>query len=221
MKIKCRCGAIYQIRPEHAGKRMKCRKCSHQFAVPSQRPATSQENLESSTSQSGMPAAPGAASYWVKPGEVAPPQQRGRKSNQNKSKQKLTRPTGKQTKAQKDEALLQHYSSGSSLEERMAQRRRERIEDGRISNGFTLIFYGLAWFAGAGLIFWLLNSMNGDSWGFGRLRFILVILYYLRAQYWLPPTLALIGFYECYLGIGSLLGKVDVDDQDDLPEHFG
>ena len=216
MKIRCRCGAIYQIKEEHAGKKMKCRKCEHQFIVPANQLSQAAQQQRSNPKQP-QPLSSGS-NYWLKTGEGSAPEQQRRRPRPKTPAAPKQRPV---TKAEKDDALLKHYSSGSSLEERVVKRRKERIENGRISNGILFILKGLGWFAGAAFFFWVFDAMEGDGLeGRGRVRIIVLLLYYLKAKYWLPPTIALIGFYHCLIGIGSLMGRVDIDDQDDLPEYF-
>ena len=111
----------------------------------------------------------------------------------------------------------------------MEARRKERIEDGRVSNGLVFILKGLAWFAAAMVVFLILHYIDQQgleeirSGGGGRrtrgLRGVILLLYYLKGKFWVPPILAMIGAWYSYLGFGSLTRRVDIDDQDDLPDY--
>ena len=181
---------------------MKCHQCDNQFVVPvPARPEASKRNADGAS-----------ANYWLKPGQGSVPEP---KPNQPK-KPKLKPDCRSVTKADKEQALLDHYSTGSSLEERIAERRRERIEEGRVSNGINFLIKGILWLAAAAFFFWLLDTRDQDTWS--MLTILTVPFHVFKAEYWLTPALALVGSYYVWIGVGSLRGNVDIDDQDILPE---
>ncbi len=133
----------------------------------------------------------------------------------------VKRQKGALSKEEREEALLKKYSSGSNLQERMAQRERDTIEADRTSNSIVFILKGVGCFLLAGFVFWVLTATGvGDGVG-RRGRRVLAIALLLRvvmAEYWLPPLIVLYGLYLIYLGIMSLMRKVDIVDQDQLPQ---
>ena len=204
-----------------SGKKVKCRKCERQITIPTQ------TTKASPTQRKTLPQKqPASESYWAQPqtGQPAEPSKTDAKPDTTKKKSAKT-DSAPITKREKEAVLLNQYSS-SSLEKRMAQRRQERIDDGRMSNGIAFIAKGACWLVGAFLLFLLLRMIDEQGFvttrGFGRRRGLitglLTLLYLLRAKFWLPPLLALIGAKQLYLGIGALTGKVDIDDQHDFPD---
>lgn len=143
--------------------------------------------------------------------------------------QPVTRPVKRKkkqlSKAEREDALLKKFSSGSNIEERMEQRQRDTVESDRTSNSIIFILKGVGCFFLAAFVFWALSAVGIGSGrvGGGRLRGrgivgIFILLRFLWAQYWLPPLFVLYGFYLIYIGIMSLMKKVDIVTQDQLPQ---
>ena len=138
--------------------------------------------------------------------------------------QPVTRPAKRKkkqlSKAEREDALLKKFSSGSNIEERMEQRARDTIESDRTSNAITFILKGIGCFLLAAFVFWALSAV-GAGGGPVRVRGIVAIFFLLRflmAQYWLPPLIVLYGIYLIFIGIMALMKKVDIVTQDQLPQ---
>ncbi len=175
MKVRCSCGATYNVPENYAGRKVKCKRSKESFIAGG---------------GAGQPAT-------------------------GPRKRKKKQPS----KSEREDALLKKYSTGSNLEERMAQRQRDTIESERTSNGILFILKGFGYFLLAAFVFWALSEIGAGRRI--RLRGILAILFLLRflmAQYWLPPLIVLYGIYVIYIGIMSLLKKVDIVTQDQLPQ---
>ncbi len=176
MKVRCSCGATYNVPENYAGRKVKCKRCKESFI-----------------------AGGGAGRPATRP---------------------VKRKKKQLSKAEREDALLNKFSTGSNLEERMAQRQRDTIESDRTSNGITFILKGIGCFLLAAFVFWVLTAVGA---GGGPIRVrgilgILILLKFLMAQYWLPPLIILYGLYGIYIGIMSLMKKVDIVTQDQLPQ---
>ena len=96
--------------------------------------------------------------------------------------------------------MLNKFSTGSNLEERMAQRQRDTIESDRTSNGITFILKGIGCFFLAAFVFWAISAVEFGR-GPRRLRLrvrgiigVFILLIFLMAQYWLPPLIIRTGY---------------------------
>ena len=205
VRIKCGCGAVYQIKSEYAGKTLKCRACKKVFRVPAQ-----------PSSPNPQPQTQSASNYWVKPGLGQVPNQQKSNSNKRQQPPRKSSPQKPSTKAQREQALLGQLTSGSDLQQRMKERQRSTIEEDRVSNGISYIIYGVGWFVAAALAFWILGAVDNHVDGLrgGRVMVVLLLLYYLNGQYWIPALIATIGLFNLAIGIGSLRGRVDIVEED-------
>lgn len=209
MKIKCSCGKVYKLSSEMAGKKVQCKQCQRKFVVP-----TPKKKHEENVNPMPEPAGAAPHPYTVGQASYRPTSPRG-KTSPKKTK------SSRSSKAAREQALLSQYT-GDSLEGRMVSRRKDRIEEGRVSNGLIFVLKGLGMFVAAAVLFYAFHMI--DEHGLserrgGRRRGLIILLYYLKGKYWVPPLVALIGLHTLYLGIGSITGHVDIDDQDDLPEQ--
>ena len=82
MKVRCSCGATYNVPENFAGRKVKCKRCKESFVVG------------------------GAGQPVTRPAK--------------RKKKQLS-------KAEREDALLKKFSSGSNIEERMAQRARDTL----------------------------------------------------------------------------------------------
>ena len=112
-------------------------------------------------------------------------------------------------------------SEDKSLEERMRDRRADSIEEDRVSNSFSFIIVGVLWLVGAVVVaFALFGASSVMVGGRGRLRVISMLLVGLRAQYWLPPLIGLVGLYKITIGVMSMFRVLDIESQEQLPEQW-
>lgn len=191
MRVQCSCGAVYQLKSSFAGKRFACKKCGAGVKVPLH---SRSPGMQTAGSTSRAPQG----------------------ATRNSSRQQSQRPrTAAELKAEREEALLQQYSQGdgSSLEDRIAERQRERIEDDRYVQGAKHIIIGIVCFAfaiGAFLLFHYLEQHGGV------VPRIVAVLFWLGGKWWVPAVLALIGAFQLFIGIGSCMKVVDIDEQEDF-----
>ena len=189
MRVQCSCGAVYQLKSSFAGKRFACKKCGAAVKVPMHSRST------------------GAAGSKSRAPEAA---------TRNSPRHQPQRPkSAAELKAEREEALLAKYSEGdgSSLEDRIAERQRERIEDDRYIQGAKHIIIGvvcLAFAVGAFLLFHYLEQHGGV------VPRIVAVLFWLGGKWWVPAVLALIGAFQLFIGIGSCMKVVDIDEQEDF-----
>ena len=179
MKLKCGCGAVYQVRPELAGKKLKCRKCQTVFLVP-----------ESQGSKAGRPKpAPAQGGHWA-------PLNRSQTTTKPEVK---TRPKKKSssTKADREAALLAQYSGNGqkTLDERMAERQRETMEDNRLTNCVKHALIGLGCFIAAVAVFFILESLENG----GVAPRIVWLFVWTGGKWWIPPALVMAGAYNSLL----------------------
>jgi len=134
------------------------------------------------------------------------------------SGQPVTRPVKRKkkqlSKSEREDALLKKHSSGSNLEERMAQRERDTIEADRTSNGLTLIAIGAMFLLGSILAWFGLSYLAENG---GRVPRIVALLVLLRGEWWVPGLMVLMGLYKIFIGILVLMKRVDVVE-DQLPQ---
>ena len=109
MKVRCPCGATYNVPENHAGRKVKYKRCKESFI-----------------------AGGGAGQPVTRP---------------------VKRKKKQLSKAEREDALLNKFSNGSNIEERMAQRHRDTIESDRTSNGITFILKGIGCFFLAAFVF--------------------------------------------------------------------
>lgn len=171
MKVRCSCGATYNVPENYAGRKVKCKKCNESFIAGG---------------GSGQP--------------VTRPVKRKKKPL---------------SKAEREEALLNKFSSGSSLEERMDQRARDTIESERTSNGLSYIAVGVALLVAAIPVWFGLNYLAQNG---GRVPTVVALLVLLRGEWWVPPIMALIGLYKMLIGTLALMKKIDIVGHDQLPQ---
>jgi len=205
MKIRCQCGAIYNVPETTGGKKVTCKKCQTTFLCPTPPP---------------KPATFGAADQSQNvPGTfVSSPYARSKRATQPAA--------GRQ---QSEDAILKKYmSEDKSLEERMADRRQDSIDEDRTSNSLKFIIVGSLWIVGAvvvGAILWGMTEAPRRAAGFGGRRrgtgrAIMALLYWSGGKYWAPPLLALYGIYKITIGIMSLAKKIDIESEEQLPTRF-
>lgn len=196
MKIRCQCGAIYNVPESTCGKNVKCKKCANTFVCPTPPP------------KPNIGKAVGEAPTQKVPGTFA--------SNP------YARSKSAQRTNQQEEAILKKFmSEDKSLEERMRDRRADSIEEDRVSNSFSFIIVGVLWLVGAVVVaFALFGASSVMVGGRGRLRVISMLLVGLRAQYWLPPLIGLVGLYKITIGVMSMFRVLDIESQEQLPEQW-
>ena len=117
MKIRCQCGAIYNVPESTGGKNVKCKKCANTFVCPTPPP------------KPNIGAATGAAS--AAPKQKVPGTFASNPYARSKSAQR--------TNQQEEEILKKFMSEEKSLEERMRDRREDSIEEDRTSNSMSYI----------------------------------------------------------------------------------
>ena len=219
MKVNCSCGAVYQVTPAMAGKKVKCKKCSSTFQIPNKpsvRPTGSQLPPRKSVAQRRAEAE--AA------GRAPAGQRKSRTTGHARAK------TPAELKKEREDAVLNKFidPGRKTLEEQIVERRQDRIEQLRVTNSARYIVVGIVLIAlGAGAFF-LFQYMDdsglrigggvGRRWG---ILSIVTLLYYTKAQWWLPAILFLAAAYHFLIGISSLMRIVDIDDEEGIPEHFG
>lgn len=136
MKIRCQCGAIYDVPESTCGKSVQCTKCDNTFVCPTPPP---KPNL--GLVQKNVPGTFVKSPYARSKTAQAPPQDQ-------------------------DAILKSYMSEEKSLEDRMRERREGSIEEDRTSNSIRFIFVGCLWIVAAivaALIF--LNVINTESIG--------------------------------------------------------
>lgn len=200
MKIRCQCGAIYNVPESTGGKNVKCKKCANTFVCPTPPP------------KPNIGAATGAAS--AAPKQKVPGTFASNPYARSKSAQR--------TNQQEEEILKKFMSEEKSLEERMRDRREDSIEEDRTSNSMSYILVGVLWLAGAVVVGLALFGAAGSSGGYGFRRFRMIgwLLVGIGAQYWLPPMIGLVGLYKITIGVMSLFRVVDIESQEQLPEQW-
>ncbi len=197
MKIRCECGAIYNVPESTAGKDVQCKKCNTTFVCPTPPPKL---NLDAAKRKA-------AAGKKDLPGTFA-------HSPYAKSKTASLPPSARQ---QQEEAVLKKYmSEEKSLEDRMRDRRESSIEEDRVSNGFRYIVIGCIWIAVAIAVGVLLFSILH----FHFLPIVAWALIGLGAQYWLPPLLGVVGIYKIVIGVLCLCRVIDIESQEQLPSSW-
>jgi hypothetical protein len=223
MKVKCACGANYQIHEKHAGKKFKCKKCDSAFTIP-------QSRSERSGSRQAGGGQSGQSRYRNPAGTQS--NDSGRQAGGAKAGRQLDDlydPTSGPRRApmsqaeivaakkrQKEDALLSKFMDPDkkSLEEKMHEMRDDRIEKLRIPNAFRYIFISLILFAVGIVYHWLISSINTEG---GFLPIYLGLLCYSGSRWWFPAILFLIGIYDMLVGVGALFRVVDIDDEEALP----
>jgi hypothetical protein len=190
MKIRCECGAIYNVPETTCGKNVQCKKCDTTFVCPTPPP-----KLNLSSSGQNVPGTFVRSPY----------------AKSNLASQPAT------AQQQQEEAILKKYmSEEKSLEDRMRERREGSIEEDRVSNSVSFIFVGALWLAaaiGIGFAFYWLSS-------FSRIPILGWFLFGIGAQYWLAPLVGAFGIYKMVIGVLSLLRKVDIQSQEQLPSSW-
>lgn len=193
MKVKCHCGMVYQVTAAVAGRRVKCKKCSRSFTVPGTR---SGESPKKRTTAQGP--ASRALAQGVTPKKKTPAQ----------------------LKAEREEAVLKKYidPNKKTLEEQIVERRHDRIEKLRVTNSAQYIVIGVV-LAALGIGAFMLFAYLGRNGGV--VPRVVAAVYYTGGQWWLPILFLLAAAYHFFIGIGSLMRIVNIDDEEGLPEHFG
>ncbi len=123
MKIRCECGAIYNVPESTCGKNVQCKNCDTTFVCPTP-PPKPKINLENENVPGTFARSPNARSVVASlPATI---------------------------QQQQEKAILKKFmSEEKSLEDRMRERRENSIEQNRISNSLHLIIVGAIWIAAA------------------------------------------------------------------------
>ena len=226
MIVDCVCGARYQLDPKFAGKKLKCKKCEAIIQVPAAEPEPDvlQPAVPPVTSQPSAPPVqppppPSIGNpYAGKRRRKATDKTKRVVNNRSARKTVKSAPKSKQgmTRSEREAAAIEHHSSGTSLEERMAARRKDSIETHRYTNGIKFMALG-----GFLLVVALVCTIL--LWGWeqgGGILVILLPLYWIGGKYWFGPLVALVGFCFIYIGFGSMVKLVDIDSEAQLPDQF-
>lgn len=112
MKIRCQCGAVYQVPESAGGKQVRCKNCDAQFVCPFPAVPFRSKNSASQTAAQGGP------------------------------RRKKRPARARTRNEQEDAILKSYMSEEKSLEQRMNERRADSIEQDRVSNSFWYIFRG-------------------------------------------------------------------------------
>lgn len=191
MKIRCECGAIYNVPETTCGKNVECKRCSTTFVCPTPPPKPDF----------------GLADRNV-PGTFV----RSRNAK-GKSEQR--------TDAQEGAILKKFMSEEKSLEDRMRERRENSIEEDRTANAVRYMIVGACWLVGAVVLgFVLFATSSAFATGRGRIRVIALLLVGLGGQYWLPPIVGLFGVYKITIGVLTLFRVVDIQSNKQLPTNW-
>jgi hypothetical protein len=190
MKIRCECGAIYNVSESTCGKNVQCKKCDTTFVCPTPPP-----KLSLNPSGQNVPGT-----------FVRSPYAKSSLASQPATVQQ-----------QQEEAILKKFmSEEKSLEDRMRERREGSIEEDRVSNSVNFIIIGVLWMAagiGIGVIFYWLAT-------FSRIPILAWVLFGIGAQYWLPPLFIVFGIYKIMIGVMSLFRVVDIESEEQLPSNW-
>ncbi len=191
MKIRCECGAIYNVPESTCGKNVQCKKCGTTFVCPTPPPKVS-FNAGVKTETQNVPGTFASSPYARSKSKQAPPEDQ-------------------------DAILKKYMSEEKSLEDRLRERRENSIETDRTSNSISFIIVGCIWIIAGILIgismFWMAS--------FTRIPIFFAWIYGLGGQYWLPPLLCLYGIYKIVIGVMSLMRFVDIQSEEQLPTFWG
>jgi len=197
MKIRCQCGAIYNVPETTAGKNVKCKKCGVTFVCPTPPP---KPNFGAATETAPKQNVPGTFAT----------------SPNARSK------TAQRTDSEQDAILKKYMSEEKSLEDRMRERRESSIEEDRTANSIGYIFVGCIWIVVGvliGIALW--NAAGPVTNGRARgLLFFFWFIYGLGGHYWIPPLLGVIGVYKIIIGLMSMFRVVDIESEERLPSNW-
>lgn len=192
MRAKCKCGAVFEIQADWAGKKIRCSKCSTVLRIP--------EN----------------ASSRAKSQAAAPHQPTPNIAAQNiPAPIHHSAPTSQQTeRPRNDDELLNRYLS-DTLEARMADRAQSAMPEKRmwrgikyIGIGVLAILFGIASFA-----FFVNLEQQGRI---RRVNIIIAFLYMIGGKWLVLVVLGLIGILSIVAGVLSMLGIIWIDEDEDV-----
>ena len=175
MKVKCKCGAIYELAAKFAGKSLKCKTCGAGFRIPD----SNQTNHSTGTA----PANTGTPVKRIRP----------RKTPAQIKREKEDALLAKYDKSAK--------SKGVSTEDFIADNFRDSFESKRHDNAVYSIAYGVACLVLAFVLFIILDMLEK---GGGVAPKIIAALAMVRGKYWAPPIVFLFGVWKLVSGISEL-----------------
>lgn len=177
MKVKCNCGAIYQLSEKFSGKKVKCKKCASSFRVPDLwQQSNSDPLLAVDASNIGIPI-----------------------------QSKPLKKSAAQLKREREDALIAKHeksskAKGKSTEDFIADNFRDALESKRHDKAVYAIFYGIACFVLAVVLFIVMHMLEKG----GVAPRIIVYLTMVYGKWWVPPIVFLIGVYQLLTGIMEL-----------------
>lgn len=118
-------------------------------------------------------------------------------------------PSPQSRKRQQQDALLEKFagSGSTTLDERMAQRQKQTLEDERIPNVVKHTLLGLGCLGAAAIVYFGLNALENGGIA-PRIVWLFVLL---KGKFWIPPLLVLTGGYQFFLAYWFLQRSSNVD----------
>ena len=188
MKVKCHCGAVYQVPPQFHGKQVRCKKCSGSFLVPS-----------------------GSSSVATAPAQAANRMRATAASTRAAARPAPRKKTAAQLKREKEDALLAKYSGNrkKSAEDIIAESFENSFDEANHRAAVISIAIGIILIAVSIFLFYYLNSIeDGDV----VLRIVWVFLM-IGGKWWLPPAIFLFGLFRLVVGIRDVSSVARVRKQ--------
>lgn len=112
-------------------------------------------------------------------------------------------------RSREDKALSKYAGSGKmSLDERMALRQRETMEEERVPNAVKHVLIGIGCLIAAVVVYFVLNALENGGVA-PRIVWVFVLL---KGKFWIPPLLGIVGLYQFFMAYWYLFRTLNVDD---------